>query len=69
MTERKRNSRPLTGLDLVFMLLIAVPWLAGVVLAGGFWGKALAVLIPPYAWYLLTEHVMTITGFIAGGCA
>jgi hypothetical protein len=31
MTERKRNSRPLTGLDLAFMLLIVVPWMAGVV--------------------------------------
>lgn len=65
MSERKRNSRPLTTLDLVLMLMIVVPWLAGIVLAQGFWQTA-GALIPPYAWYLLTEHVMTITGFIAG---
>lgn len=61
-------NRPITGIDLVFMVMIVLPWLAGIVLAKGFWSTAFA-LFPPYAWYLLVEHVMTITGFVAGGCA
>ena len=43
------------------MLLMFVPWLAGIVLAAGWW-KALAVFFPPYAWYLVVELAMRSTG-------
>lgn len=31
------------------MLLLIVPWLAGMVLAKGFWSTAVAVMLPPCA--------------------
>jgi hypothetical protein len=33
-------------------------WLAGTVLARGFWSTTAAVFIPPYAWYLTVERAM-----------
>lgn len=42
---------------------LLVLWVAGVVLASGWW-KALAVFFPPYALYLCVERMMTIAGFL-----
>lgn len=33
-------------------------WLAGIVLAKGFWSVGIAIVIPPWAWYLVVEEVM-----------
>ena len=41
-------------------LLVAVSWLAGIVLAHGFWSTTAAVCLPPYAWYLLVERIMVL---------
>ena len=34
-------------------------WLAGVVLAKGFISTSVAILLPPYSWYLVVEMVCT----------
>ena len=43
----------------LFLLL----WIMGVVAASG-WLKALAVILPPYAWYLAVELLMRAAGLI-----
>ncbi|HET8686456.1 MAG TPA: hypothetical protein VFM18_07305 [Methanosarcina sp.] len=44
--------------------LLAVLWVAGIVLAKGFWLTVLAVCFPLYAWYLIVEKIMIIAGLI-----
>ena len=41
-------------------LVTITTWLAGIVLAQGVWGTVFAVCMPPYAWYLLVEHLMIV---------
>ena len=52
-------------IELVATILVCVSWLAGIVLAKGFWSTAMAVLIAPYAWYLAVEHAMRSVGWVA----
>lgn len=33
-------------------------WLAGIVLAKGFWSTFFAVIFPLWAWYLIVERLM-----------
>jgi len=44
-------------------MLIVIPWLAGIVLAKGFWSTAAAICVPPYAWYLVIERAMVFMGW------
>lgn len=44
-------------------ILAVVCWLAGIVLAKGF-GAVVAILIPPYGWYLVVERVMQAIGAV-----
>lgn len=48
--------------DLV-SLLVVIAWIAGTVLAPGIL-KLLAIVLPPYAWYLLVERITQITNLI-----
>ena len=50
--------------DLLATLTITVPWLAGIVLAEGFWSTAAAICMPPYAWYLFVERGLLVTGWL-----
>lgn len=50
--------------ELLGAVLFGLPWLAGMVLAKGFWSTAAAVCVPPYAWYLVVERVMVMAGWI-----
>lgn len=52
------------GLNVVLSLLFILAWLAGVVLAKGFWSTFFAVVFVPYAWYLVVEKVMIAWGLI-----
>lgn len=45
-----------------FVLLVA--WLAGIVMAAGFWLTALAICFPVYAWYLVVERGLKMMGAI-----
>ena len=44
-------------------LLMSVSWLAGIVVAQG-WLKLFAILLPPYAWYLIVERLMKVYGIV-----
>lgn len=49
-----------THCALGFVLLIW--WLAGTVIAKGFWSTAIACCFPPWAMYLLVERLLKIAG-------
>ena len=42
-------------------------WLAGIVLAQGFWSIVAAIWFPPYAWYLVVERAMVMAGVLSAG--
>lgn len=44
-------------------LVMSVSWIAGIVIADGGW-KVLAILFPPYSWYLFVERIMKVYGLI-----
>jgi len=44
-------------------MFIAFIWLAGVVLAKGAGLTAAAILLPPYAFYLVVERVLVAIGW------
>lgn len=39
-------------------------WIAGIVLASGFWSTAFAFFIPFWAWYLVVERAMQSLGIV-----
>lgn len=39
-------------------------WLGGIALVKGFWMTVLAIIIPPYAWYLFVEKFMQFFGIL-----
>jgi hypothetical protein len=47
----------------IFTAALFVGWIMGVVLAKGFWLVTLSIFFPFYAWYLVIEKVMIISGF------
>lgn len=47
----------------IALVVMIVPWLMGLVLAQGFWSNVFA-FFPPYAWYLVVEHAMKLSGWI-----
>jgi len=42
--------------------IVLIWWLAGIVLAKGFWCTLLSICFPPYPMYLVVEKVMTVYG-------
>lgn len=38
-------------------------WLAGAVLASGFWSTLFAAFFPPWGWYLVAERLMVHWGW------
>lgn len=48
----------------VALLVGALSWLAGIVLASGFWSTLGAITVPPYAWYLVVELAMRRGGLL-----
>lgn len=53
-----------SGGGFMFLLIFVVWWLAGIVLAKGFWPVAFAISMPPYAMYLVVERVMQMWGLV-----
>lgn len=49
-------------------MIAAIAWLAGAVLAPGWW-KLAAFVFPPYPWYLVVERAMQAAGLLATGGA
>lgn len=48
----------------VYGLVLLVSWVAGVVIAKGFWATIAAIVLCPYAWYLSVEKIMQINGWL-----
>ena len=48
----------------VAYLVLVIGWIAGVVLAKGFGLTLLSIFIPFYAWYLVMEKLMKLSGMI-----
>ena len=44
-------------------VLCALAWIAGIVLAAGWW-KLAALFVPFYAWYLFVERLMQVAGLL-----
>lgn len=49
--------------ELIAMIIFIPVWMAGLVIAQGFWMTAFA-LFPPVGWYLVTERVMQANGLV-----
>lgn len=49
--------------DVIVAIFLLFTWLAGIVIANGFW-QTLAACFPFYAWYLVIEKAMRHSGFI-----
>lgn len=49
--------------ELILVLSSIVSWLAGIVLAHGFWSTLFAILMPPWAWLLVTERALMMAGW------
>lgn len=45
-------------IDLIVSVVFLVPWLAGIVFAKGTGSTILAVIFPPWAYYLVIEFVI-----------
>jgi len=45
-------------------LVLTIGWIAGVVLAKGFWWTFLAIIFPWYGWYLVVKHLMILGGIL-----
>lgn len=39
-------------------------WIAGIVIAKGFWSTFFSIFIPPYALYLIVERLLSFGGII-----
>ncbi len=55
-----RTTADLIGeiLGVALGLAICFCWLAGIVLAKGFFSTAFSCIMPPYAFYLVVEHFL-----------
>ena len=51
-------------IDTMACLLLLFSWIAGVVLAKGFWWTMLTIFFPFYAWYLIIERILLMTGVV-----
>jgi hypothetical protein len=42
----------------IISFIFFVGWIAGIVLAKGFWSTTIAVIIPLWSWYLVIEQLL-----------
>lgn len=54
----------LLALVIAAKLTFGALWVAGWVLAHGFWSTLFAVFLPPWGWYLVAERVMHAWGWV-----
>ena len=48
--------------EMVGGVVLGFAWLAGIVLASGFWSTFIACVFPFWAWYLVVEKVLIVWG-------
>lgn len=51
--------------EMIGSFMFLVTWLAGIVLAAGFWSTTFAIFFPPWGWYLLVEKTLIVAGWVA----
>ena len=51
-------------MEWIIKLVLIAGWIAGIVIAKGFWSTLAAVLVVPYAWYLVIEKIMLVSGWL-----
>jgi hypothetical protein len=54
----------IVALIIATKLAFGAMWVAGWVLAHGFWSTLFAVFLPPWGWYLVAERLMQARGWI-----
>ena len=42
----------------IISFIVMIGWMAGIVLANGFWSTLLALFVPFWAWYLIVEKLI-----------
>ena len=47
----------------LYNMAVIIAWICGITLAKGWW-TLLAVLLPPYGWYLIAELILTRSGVL-----
>lgn len=48
----------------VIQLIGVVTWIAGVVIANGFWSTFFAIFCPLWGWYLVIERLLIMNGIL-----
>ena len=48
----------------IIQLIGVIIWIAGIVIANGFWSTFFAIFIPIWAWYLVIEKMLIANGLI-----
>jgi hypothetical protein len=48
----------------LLQLIGVVVWIAGIVIAKGFWSTFFAIFVPIWAWYLVIERLLITYGII-----
>ena len=48
----------------IFRFFVMIVWIFGLILAKGFWSTFFAIIIPPWAWYLVVEYAVKYFGLI-----
>ena len=51
-------------MEWIVRLGLIVGWIVGIVLAKGFWLTLAAMVVSPYAWYLVVEKIMILNGWL-----
>jgi hypothetical protein len=56
----------LTGVSMnsIGSAFLVVLWIAGVVVAKGFWSTLFSIFVFPWGWYLAVEHFMALAGWL-----
>lgn len=55
---------PFTFSAFLFATLFWVVWVAGAVIAKGFWSTFCAMFLFPWSWYLVIEKIMLAQGWL-----
>lgn len=51
-------------IDSIGALIFIGAWVAGMVLAQGFFSTVAAIFLPPWGWCLLAERALAVAGWI-----
>ena len=51
-------------MEWIIKLVLIAGWIVGIVIAKGFVSTLAAVLVVPYAWYLVVDKIMLVSGWL-----